>query len=155
MDKIEEIIEQLGSSKPGHDFLIWLHSPNGRFSTQSAWQCVRTCSPEVPWAKWVWHNAIPNKISVTMWKAMYECLAVDDRIHKLGIPIISRCDCCSAGGYEDLNHVLATGEIAEKVWQMCSMQLGMPNLAGRRWRDRVEYWHRRARNSSQTGQILE
>ncbi|KAF5454407.1 hypothetical protein F2P56_024075 [Juglans regia] len=148
MEKAEEIVDKLGYIKPGKDLLIWLENPNGQFSTHSAWQCIRTKTPEFPWTKWVWNTVIPKKMLVTMWKAMHECLAVDDQISKLGIPTVSRCDCCSFGGYEDLNHVLATGEFGEKIWNIYSVQVGMPNMVGRRWRDRVECWHRRARSSS-------
>lgn len=35
--KADELIEQLGSVKPGEDVLLWLPNSDGCFSTQSAW----------------------------------------------------------------------------------------------------------------------
>lgn len=57
---------------------------------------------------------------------MHECLAMDDQIHKVGIPIFSRCDCCSSGDCANMNHVLAIGEFAERIWNICFVQVGMP-----------------------------
>ncbi|KAF5464541.1 hypothetical protein F2P56_014612 [Juglans regia] len=154
MEKAEELVEQLSSLKSGKDKLIWLKNPNGDFSTSSAWQCIQARAQEIPWTKWVWHVVIPKKISIIMWKAIHECLAVDDRIRKVGIQVASRCDCCISGAYEDMNHVLATGEFAKMIWSMCSNQLGMRNMAGINWRGRVDCWHRHARGSTQRGQLI-
>ncbi|XP_042954647.1 uncharacterized protein LOC122291062 [Carya illinoinensis] len=89
-----------------------------------------------------------------MWKAIHDCLPVDDRIRRIGIPIASRCDCCSESEYEDLNHSLARGDFAEKIWRICSVVLGIPWREGWSWRQRVECWYRRAKNSTRSGQLL-
>ncbi|NAW49657.1 zinc-binding domain-containing protein, partial [Salmonella sp. gx-f5] len=90
--------------------------------------------------KWVWHSALPKKMSITMWKAIHDCLPVDDRIRKIGISIVSRCDCCSNSKYEDLNHSLSRGDFAEKIWRICSVVIGVPWMEGGSWRQRVECW---------------
>ncbi|KAF5450403.1 hypothetical protein F2P56_030761 [Juglans regia] len=93
-------------------------------------------------------------MSITMWKAIHDCLPVDDRICRIGISIVSRCDCCSSPKYEDFNHCLARGEFAEKIWRLCSVVLGVPWREGGSWRQRVECWYRRAKNSNRPGQLL-
>lgn len=63
----------------------------------------------------MWHSALPKKLSVVMWNAIHECLPLDDRIRRVGIPIVSRCDCCFVHEYEDLDHVLTSGEFVEAI----------------------------------------
>lgn len=53
-------------------------------------------------------------------------LNVDDHVRRTGIPLVSKCNCCEKGGYEDINHVLATGEVASSIWERCAKQVGMP-----------------------------
>ncbi|XP_042987275.1 uncharacterized protein LOC122315428 [Carya illinoinensis] len=89
-----------------------------------------------------------------MWKAIHGCLPVDSRIRDIDIPIVSRCDCCLNYGDEDLNHVLARGDFAEKIWRICSVVLGVPLMEGSSWRQRVDCWHRRASNSNRPGQLF-
>ncbi|KAF5454630.1 hypothetical protein F2P56_024280 [Juglans regia] len=50
-----------------------------------------------------------------MWKDFTNSLSVDVKLHSVGIPIVCKCDCCSMGGYEDLNHVLAIGNFAKEL----------------------------------------
>ncbi|XP_042954602.1 uncharacterized protein LOC122291016 [Carya illinoinensis] len=152
--KAEDLILQLGRVNNGTDVLIWLPNADGLLSTKSDWNCIRTRGPDFPWAKWVWHPALPKKMSITMWKAIHDCLPVDDRIRKIGIPIAYRCDCCSESEYEDLNHSLARGDFAEKIWCICSVVLGIPWREGWSWRQRVECWYRQAKNSTRSGQLL-
>ncbi|KAF5475514.1 hypothetical protein F2P56_007314, partial [Juglans regia] len=120
----------------------------------SAWNCIRIKGQTFPWAKWVWNPALPRKISVTMWKAMHECLPLDDRVRRIGIPIVSGCDCCRVRACEDAYHVLAKGGFVEDMWRRCSLVLGVPRLEGKPWKEGVACWHRRASNSSFSGQLL-
>ncbi|XP_022865892.1 uncharacterized protein LOC111385703 [Olea europaea var. sylvestris] len=75
-----------------------------------------------------------------MWLAMKGGLSIDDKIRKAGIPIASKCMCCSQGGYEDLEHVLALGDVAQQIWKKASTLLGIRYLQTRGWRERVETW---------------
>ncbi|KAG2724482.1 hypothetical protein I3760_01G019600 [Carya illinoinensis] len=152
--KTEEICSFLGAHKDGHDLLVWIHNKDGCFTTKSAWQCVRFSAPMVPWAKWVWHEALPKKISVLMWKAFHNSLSVDDRLRRVGILITSKCNCCDRGGYEDLNHVLTAGDVASEIWKRFSLILGIPYDLNKRWFELVLMWFRHASTKSQVGNIL-
>lgn len=57
---------------------------------------------------------------VLMRGAVNNCLRVDDRLRRAGVVMVLKCNCCTQGDYEDLNHVLCTGEIASTVWRLCS-----------------------------------
>ena len=113
---MEEIVEALAGCKGGSDVLIWMKNESGNFSTKSAWDCIRIQGSSMEWHPWMWHKLLPLKISVLMWKAWNMALSVDDHLRRIGIPIVSRCDCCDEGKYEDQNHVLFEGEFATKIW---------------------------------------
>lgn len=57
-------------------------------------------------------------MSVTMWKAFHNSLSVGAKLRSVGILIMSKCKCCSLGGYEDFDHVLATVNFAREVWHV-------------------------------------
>ncbi|KAJ0103257.1 hypothetical protein Patl1_03683 [Pistacia atlantica] len=55
--------------------------------------------------------------------------ALDSRVQSLGIPLASRCNCCTHGDTESLNHVLCNGSIAaERLW-MHRCKVHMENSA--------------------------
>ena len=139
----------LARSKEGNDVLIWLKDNNGNFSTKSAWDCIRVRASPLPWAQWIWHNNLPKKISIMMWKAIHNCLSVDEKIRNTGIPIVSKCNCCLMGHSEDLNHVLCNGDIARKIWHLAAVNLGVHMGVFLTWNDQINFWFRRAGKSSQ------
>ena len=95
------LLEKLGNVKVGDDVLIWLPNGDGKFSTRSAWECIRSHRPSQSWIKWIWHPFLPKKMSILMWKALNGCLSVDDRMQRVGINIVSKCDYRALGAYED------------------------------------------------------
>ncbi|XP_041027024.1 uncharacterized protein LOC121267244 [Juglans microcarpa x Juglans regia] len=124
------------------------------FTTWSAWNCKRIKGQTFPWAKWVWNPAVPRKISMTMWKAMHECLPLDDRVRRIGILVVSSCDCCLVWVGEDVDHIFAKGGYTAEMWRRCSLVLGIPRLEGKPWKERVACWHRKASDSLFSGQLL-
>ncbi|XP_042939613.1 ent-kaurenoic acid oxidase 1-like [Carya illinoinensis] len=96
-----------------------------------------------------WHPEFLQKA-----KAQNNCLLVDNRVRRAGIPLASKCDCCDNGGYEDQSHVLALGTFAEQVWSKCCSTLAICRMEGRNWKDKVEIWFRRAKFSTQPGQLI-
>jgi hypothetical protein len=88
----DDIFSQNDGTKPGMDRLIWLGSRDGRFSTKSVWDWLRISVPKHQWTNWIWHFALPKKISVVVWKAMTNSLSVDDRIRRIGISLASKCE---------------------------------------------------------------
>ncbi|XP_042952307.1 uncharacterized protein LOC122289402 [Carya illinoinensis] len=149
-----KVLEVLCKSREGVDVLIWTASKDGKFSTKSAWNCVRTTAPKVRWADWVWHPCIPKNISVNMWKFFNNALSVDDRIKSIGIPLASKCDCCVHGAYENRDHVLANGDIAKEVWRITYAQMGLGRTTGTSWNQIVEEWFFTASKTSQLGHLL-
>ena len=151
-NNVDNIIEALARCKGGSDVLIWTKHDSGNFNTKSAWDCIRVRGSSMGWHSWVWHKSLPLKISIAMWKAWNMALSVDDRLRRIGIPIVSRCDCCDKGSYEDQNHVLFEGVFATKIWHYCGTIFGLP--IGRSWMETVTAWFRRASSSSQVGRLV-
>jgi ribonuclease HI len=85
---------------------------------------------------------------------MTNSLSVDERIRRVGISLASKCECCPQGDFEDLDHVLYSGKIAAKLWQICSSFLGIPYVATRSWLVTVEAWFRRTKKSSKVGNLI-
>ena len=79
-------------------------------------------------------------------------MSVDDSLRRIGIPIVSRCDCCEVGKYEDQNHVLFGGEFATNIWCYCGNIFGLP--LGHTWMETVTAWLRRASTDSQVGILV-
>lgn len=50
------------------------------------------------------------------WRARLKALPVDETIKGLGVPIVSKCECCVVPKVETLDHVLCDGEEARNVW---------------------------------------
>lgn len=115
-DKVYSLLQDLGHHNLGEDILIWIENVDEKFTTKSTWSCLRIRAPEVDPPKWVWHPSLPKRISVSIWKFSLYALSVDDNVCQIGIPIVSKCHCCENGGYEDLNHLFATGDFAELLW---------------------------------------
>ncbi|KAK1576349.1 hypothetical protein Q3G72_013142 [Acer saccharum] len=120
----------------------------------STWDVVRVRLPKFGWAKWIWHKCLPKKIDVCMWKAAFNCLSVDEKVRSVRVPIVSACSCCSSRGIEDLNHILNNGDFASNLWRKVSAEVGVPFLAHRSWKERVQQWFNRASRSSQLGNLM-
>ena len=104
------------------------------------------------WHPWIWHRLLPLKISVFMLRAWNIVLSVDDSLKRIGVMIVSRCDCCEEGKYEDQNHVLFGGEFAFNIWCYCANIFGLP--LGHTWMETVTAWLRRASTDSQVGILV-
>ncbi|KAF5446730.1 hypothetical protein F2P56_032333 [Juglans regia] len=140
--KANDVYQFLARRNEGQDVLVWMKENNGSFSTKSAWDCIRIQAPPLNWAHWIWHNHIPKKMSIMMWKASNNCLSVDAKIQMAGIPMVSKCNCCVLGNMEDLNHVLCSGEFARQLWHMAAVQLGVHMSEFRTWQEQIDFWFR-------------
>ncbi|KAG2701736.1 hypothetical protein I3760_06G058100 [Carya illinoinensis] len=150
LENVDDILVSLCGPNSDKDVLVWTQSEEGLFSVQSTWQCIRGSSFE--WHSWIWHNSLPLKMSIHFWKAWHRALSVDDRLRRVGIPIVSEFDCCCVGHYEDINHVLFEGDFPRKIWLTFSNLFGLP--MGRNWEQHVSSWFRHAKSSSQVGVIV-
>ncbi|CAM8909441.1 unnamed protein product [Rhodiola kirilowii] len=108
------------------DELSWLGSSDGIFSAKgiknrlhSPQKLDRSVLSKV-WQKW-----IPPKISVFLWRLKHKALATDDRVQWCGIPLVSKCRCCTNPSVESLEHLFLSGEAAVWLWSFGHKALGI------------------------------
>ncbi|KAJ0086550.1 hypothetical protein Patl1_07518 [Pistacia atlantica] len=154
INKTEEIMNGVVAGKVGTDITIWKPEVKGVFTSAPAWDLIRVKGTEHLGMGWIWHHYLPRKISVCMWKARFNGLALDSRVQRLGIPLASRCNCCAQGHIETLNHVLCNGSIAAEVWKKAAIMLGMNYAQGLPWWLTVMQWFNGATKSSHRGVLL-
>ncbi|KAI9180398.1 hypothetical protein LWI28_004447 [Acer negundo] len=55
-----------------------------------------------------------------MWKAVFNCLNVDEKVRSVGVPIVLVCNCCNSRGIKDFDHILNNGDFASNLWRKVS-----------------------------------
>lgn len=137
--------------KTGVDTCVWKPSINGEFSTKSAWQAIQQQGEICSWKAWLWKTWILKKMSFFVWRAKRRAIPVDGIIQVLGIPIVSKCECCAQPKRESFHHILCEGEGAQKVWKFFAEACCIRVAHIRNWEGMMNFWWRRASLSSQVG----
>jgi hypothetical protein len=77
------IIEVIPSNpKMGQkDEIVWLDSPNHRFSVKVAWEQLRFHNQVVEWHDIVWFKNVVPRHSFLLWVAVQQKLTTQDRLH--------------------------------------------------------------------------
>lgn len=75
-----------------------------------------------------------------MWKALLSYLPLDERVRKLGIPLVLGCNFCVEHLMETLNHILSTGYVVCLVWKKAATTLGILNIENEKWRVKIRRW---------------
>ncbi|KAL2486999.1 Uncharacterized protein Adt_31755 [Abeliophyllum distichum] len=96
------------------DRSMWKDTPDGRFSTKSAWQLVRTGSTLQAYCRMIWCPIIPQTISFFCWRLWHGLVSVDVIIQKrIRAHMASRCQCCSE--IETIQHVFIDSTVAHQT----------------------------------------
>lgn len=66
---MEEIIQTRISGCGGSDVCVWKPSPDGNFTTASAWEVCQQKQDIMSWHDWFWIRILPKKISICNWRA--------------------------------------------------------------------------------------
>ncbi|KAG7988464.1 hypothetical protein I3843_03G189700 [Carya illinoinensis] len=139
--------------KSGTDICVWKHTINGEFSTKLAWQLIRNRGAVCTWKKWLWKEWIPKKMSFFVWRARRRAIPIDDVIRRLGIPIVSKCECCFQAKVESFNHLFCEGEGPKVVWQFFADACRIKIAHIRCWEGMMYCWWNKASMNSQVGWI--
>lgn len=86
------------------DKVIWLLTPSGFYSAQSAWEALRSKASKVSWFHVVWHQRFVPHWSFILWVAILGRLATRDRLMAQGILNDRSCTLCT-GGLESDGHL--------------------------------------------------
>ena len=130
------------------DFLVWLGTPTGTFTTWSAYQLMvndnnrvtgSSSNPVRLNAFWngIWKANDPYKIRVFMWRACSSILPTKTNLFKQGIVSSSTCPTCQDGA-ESVLHILWDCAYAKECWQNSPLShlCTLPRLSS--WNDLVE-----------------
>ncbi|MQM19707.1 hypothetical protein Taro_052717 [Colocasia esculenta] len=97
------------------DTWIWCPAQDGHFSTKSV-RSILTTEADQQWAI-LWAPYIPTKWSVLVWRIILNAVPVDGTVKEQGIPLVSKCYCCSNPHEETTLHLFFKSAIALAVNQ--------------------------------------
>ncbi|KAI3463155.1 hypothetical protein Pfo_019818 [Paulownia fortunei] len=98
------------------DAMIWKLTPDGEFSTKSAWNLIRSSRNERQLLGDLWCNQLTPTMSIFVWRLMNNCIPVDIRLQEKEFPVVSRCYCCLSS-MESIPHLFISGGQATVVWE--------------------------------------
>ncbi|EOY17513.1 Uncharacterized protein TCM_036737 [Theobroma cacao] len=110
---VEEIVK-IPIDTSSNDKAYWTTTPNGDFSTKSAWQLIRNRKVENPVFNFIWHKSVPLTTSFFLWRLLHDWIPVELKMKTKGFQLASRCRCCKSE--ESLMHVMWKNPVANQVW---------------------------------------
>ncbi|MQM12600.1 hypothetical protein Taro_045520 [Colocasia esculenta] len=96
------------------DTWIWCPTQDGHFSTKSV-RSILTTEADQQWAI-LWAPYIPTKWSVLVWRIILNAMPVDGTVKEQGIPLVSKCYCCSNPHEETTLHLFFKSAIVVQIW---------------------------------------
>ncbi|XP_051152688.1 uncharacterized protein LOC127266470 [Andrographis paniculata] len=97
------------------DTVIWKDSNSGQFSISSVWNSIRCTAPRSLLFKKIWNPFLTPTMSVFLWRLLLNKIPLDVYLHKLGISLASKCQCCK--GVESIENLFLTGVQSSMVWR--------------------------------------
>jgi len=126
------------------DEIVWLDSPNHKFSVKVAWEQLRRQRRMVEWHDIVWFkNAVPRH-SFLLWMDVQQKLTTQDKLHRFGIHGPNRCSLCLRHN-EDHNHLFFECSYTKAIWWDVCDRCDIPRMTKGwdewiRWATTVS-WH--------------
>jgi hypothetical protein len=114
---------QLGA---GSDTVSWKWTPNGKFSSRTAYRVFFFGRTALPGATQVWNAFAPLKFKFHTWLALQNRCWTADRLARRGLPATAICTLCNVAG-ETMDHLSLQCPFAAAVWTtICNhLQLGV------------------------------
>jgi hypothetical protein len=124
------------------DNIVWNLSPNGEYSTSSAYKAqffgaTLTCMNEMVWKAW----ATP-KVKFFAWLTIQNRLWTADHLEKRGWDNCGLCPLCKQT-QETVAHLLSHCRFTKRVWTLVKEWLGIPSIRVNEWTDNLnikEWW---------------
>ena len=121
--EIRDLMTTVPSPSDTSDSIIWVPSPNGKFSTSHTWATIRAPGHTIHWYYLVWFSGHLPRHSIVLWFAILNRLSTHDRI-SLFMPGPLACTLCHKG-MESHDHLFFTCPYSTFVWQGIQHRLGM------------------------------
>lgn len=115
-----EALEDMEISKEDEDELQWTSSSTGMLTTKTPYEFYREKSHTVKWMKQLWKKFIPPKMSVNLWKIVWNRAATTDNLFRRGGRIAPIRIGCIIGAVEMREHLLLHCQNALKIWNWLS-----------------------------------
>jgi mannosylglycoprotein endo-beta-mannosidase len=90
----EELL-QLRLDAGTEDVLVWCHSTDGTFSTNSAYQLFFAANTIFPCANAIWKSKAPARCKFFMWLAVHQRCLTADNLQSRGWPNSGNCQLCN------------------------------------------------------------
>jgi hypothetical protein len=142
---IIEAIPSNSNPKMGQkDEIVWLDSPNHKFSLKVAWEQLRRQRRIVEWHDIVWLKNVVPRHSFLLWMAVQQKLTTQDKLHRFGIHGPNRCSLCLRHN-EDHNHFFFECSYTKAIWWDVCDRCDIPRMTKGwdewiRWATTVS-WH--------------
>ncbi|KAF6172203.1 hypothetical protein GIB67_024825 [Kingdonia uniflora] len=119
------------------DLIIWKPAKNGKFSTKSAWENLRSSNEVVPWFRTVWTEATMPRHSFILWMAIKNRLKIIDFLIQIEVLNVSYCSLCDA--QEEIRaHLFFECPYSNYIWSQILLSLGIFKRVGK-WEDELNW----------------
>lgn len=106
------------------DYCIRDLSNLGQLSMKSAWELITQRALITHLAKSCWHQNVPLKMYIFLWKQMHNVVLTEVAIKRKVIPISSKCLCCYSNfNIEFNNNLFISSNTAIKVCAFFSVMM--------------------------------
>lgn len=93
----------------------WVGSPNGNFSSISAYKILHNDDSENSDWMWIWKLKVPAKLYFFIWLVLHSCLPINSLRASRGMIPMNYCPRCDDTP-EDLNHLFRGCPKAKELW---------------------------------------
>jgi hypothetical protein len=112
----------------GKDRLEWRWSPDGSYSSRSAYAALMLGQSAVLGTKELWKTSPPNNCRFFVWLALHGRCWTAERLHRHGIRTDSSCILCCQDA-ETINHLLVQCVFSREIWFKVLRRCGWHGVA--------------------------
>jgi hypothetical protein len=112
----------------GEDRLEWRWSPDGSYSSRSAYAALMLGQSAVLGTKELWKTRAPNNCHFFVWLALHGRCWTAERLHRHGIRTNSSCILCCQDA-ETINHLLVQCVFSREIWFKVLRRCGWHGVA--------------------------
>ncbi|GKV48453.1 hypothetical protein SLEP1_g55266 [Rubroshorea leprosula] len=128
--ELQNMIEKLRISPGSADNWKWIHSPDGEYSTATAYALLtkqRREEEEAELHKRIWNPSIPSKVAAFNWKVLLDRIPTKLNLLKRGVikeEEERKCVLCEQEE-EDSSHLFLKCKIVKWLWRACANWWGI------------------------------
>lgn len=125
------------------DRTIWRWTPDGKYSSKSAYSMLHTGSTVLQGHELIWKTWAPLRVKIFLWLAFQRRHWTGDRRRRHGLDARDTCFLCDQEE-ESIDHILATCSFTRELWHLILQAIGRQLPVGH---PTTAAWWRRLRRS--------